>query len=176
MPTVKPKKGQPGIKPSVDEMAIQREQDRRVLELALSGKNGVQIAAELHVDKSAVTKTLQRIWARTEQPLAMELRTLWSLRIEAALAAIWDKLLDGDVAAVHAFCRLQEQAAKLHGLNQQFANDAGALADALLRDPDALRQTAVELRDELAEARARREAEAKPPPARRRRPRKATGA
>jgi alpha-D-ribose 1-methylphosphonate 5-triphosphate synthase subunit PhnG len=159
MPSPRPRKGQPGIKATIDELAVQREQDRLVLEMALSGKNGVEIAAELDIEKSTVTRTLQRVWARTEQPLAHELRAKWDMRIEAALAAIWDKLLAGDVAAVHAFCRLQEQAAKLHGLNQQFANDAGALADALLRDPEALRQRAIELRDELAEARAKRAAE-----------------
>lgn len=172
-PKRKPRKGAPGIQPTIDEVAEQREFDRTVLELALAGKNGVQIAAELDVNKSTVTRTLQRVFARTEQPVAHELRVKWDLRIEAALTAIWPKLLDGDVAAVHAFCRLQERAAKLHGLDQQFANDAGALADALLRDPDALRQAAVELRDELATARAKRDISAKPA---RRRPRKAPGA
>lgn len=159
MPTPRIKKGQPPGNVGVDELAIQREQDRRVLDLALAGKNGVQIAAEIGIDKSTVTRTLQRVWARTEQPLAHELRAKWDLRIEAALGAIWDNVINGDAKAVHAFCRLQEQAAKLHGLNQQGVVDAGALADALLADPDARRTRAQELRDDLAAARALREAE-----------------
>jgi hypothetical protein len=163
--------GKSNIAPTVTDLAKQREQDAKVLDLALKGKNGVQIAAELHIDKSTVTRTLQRVWARTEQPMAHELRAKWDMRIEAALAAIWDKLLTGDVAAVHAFCRLVERATSLHGLNQQFANDAGALAEALLRDPDTLRSTALELRDELAQARARREAEEATTKPRARRPR-----
>jgi alpha-D-ribose 1-methylphosphonate 5-triphosphate synthase subunit PhnG len=151
--------GKRARQPSIADLAEQREFDRKVLAMALAGHNGVEIAAELKVERSTVTRTLQRVWARTEQPLAHELRAKWDMRIEAALAAIWDKLIAGDVAAVHAFCRLQERAAKLHGLDQQFANDAGALADALLRDPDALKAQAVELRDELAAARKRRAAE-----------------
>lgn len=153
----KAKPGKPGFAPSVDELAQTREQDRKVLELALSGLNGVQIAAEVGIDKSTVTRALQRVWARTETPKAQELRQLWDARIEAALNGIWDKVLDGDVSAVHAFCRLEERAAKLHGLDQQTVKDAGALAEALLGDPAARRARASQLRDDLAEARARRE-------------------
>lgn len=160
MPKPTPKPGVQGIQPGLDEMAIQREQDRRMLELALSGLNGVQIAAEVGVDKSTVSRTLNRIWDRAEAPKAQQLRQVWDARIEAALNGIWEKVLDGDVAAVHAFCRLEERAAKLHGLDQQAVKDAGALADALLGDPDARRVRATQLRDELAEVRERREAEA----------------
>lgn len=160
MPSPRPRPGQPGIKPTLDEVAVQREQDRKILDLALSGRNGVQIAADLFIDKSTVTRTLQRVFARTEQPRADELRALWDMRIEAALGAIWDQVLAGELAAVTAFCRLEERAAKLHGLDQQTVKDAGALAEALLGDPDARRERVLQLRDELAEARARREAEA----------------
>jgi alpha-D-ribose 1-methylphosphonate 5-triphosphate synthase subunit PhnG len=147
--------------PQIDDLAIQREQDRRILELALAGNNGVTIAAQVGVDRSTVTRTLQRIWARTEQPKAEELRGKWDMRIEAGIAAIWDKFLDGDIAAVNAFVRLAERAAKMHGLDQQATKDAGALADALLGDPEARRERAQQLRDDVAEARARRrEAEA----------------
>lgn len=152
--------GKSNVRPTVADLAKQREQDAKILAAALSGKSGVAIAAEMKLDRSTITRTLQRIWARTEQPMATELRAKWDMRIEAGIAAIWEKYLAGDIAAVHAFCRLAEQATKLHGLNQQFANDAGALADALLSDPEQRLARAIELRDELAEARARRDDQA----------------
>lgn len=163
MPSARPKKGQPGIKPGVDEVAATRARDLKILELALAGKNGVQIAAELDIDKSTVSRALERIWARTEQPKADAVRAKLDMRIEAALAAIWDKVLVGEVSAVHAFCRLEERAAKLHGIDQQGTRDMGALAEALLADPVARREHAQQLRDELTEARARHAAETAPP-------------
>jgi hypothetical protein len=171
MASARPKKGQAGIKPSIDELAATRARDLQILDLALAGNNGVQIAAELSIDKSTVSRALERIWARTEQPKADAARAKWDMRIEAALAAIWDKVLAGDVAAVHAFCRLEERAAKLHGFDQQGTRDMGALAEALLADPVARREHAQQLRDELAEARARHAQENRRPAKRAAKPR-----
>lgn len=152
--------GKNAAHPTVDQVAQQRAREAKVLDLALAGKNGVQIAAALDIDKSTVSRILERIWSRSEQPKVEQLRGKWDMRIEAGVAAIWEKYLDGDIAAVNAFVRLAERAAKMHGLDQQAVKDAGALADALLGDPDARRERLAALRDELAEARARREAEA----------------
>lgn len=146
--------------PTLDQVAQQRAREQQILDLALSGRNGIAIAAALGIDKGTVTKALQRVWARTEQPKADELRGKWDMRIEVGVAALWDKYVAGDIAAVNAFIRLAERAAKLHGLDQQATKDAGALADALLGDPDARRERAQQIRDELADVRARREAEA----------------
>lgn len=156
MPT---RTGTAAAKPDADDLAVQRAQDQQILELALSGRNGPQIAAEVGVARSTVHKTLHRIWDRTEQPKATALRTKWDLRIEAAIGGLWPKVLDGDVTAVNAFVRLAERAAKMHGLDQQVSRDAGALAEALLSDPDARTQRAQQLRDDLAARRAEREQE-----------------
>jgi hypothetical protein len=75
------------------------------------------------------------------------------MRIEAALAAIWDKLLAGDVAAVHAFCRLEEQARSCTASTSSSPTTPARSPTRCSRDPDALKQRAFELRDELAEAR-----------------------
>lgn len=144
--------------PTLDQVAQQRDREVKVLDLALSGKNGVQIAALLDIDKSTVTRILDRVWTRNEQPRVEQLRNKWDMRIEAALTGLWDRVLDGDVAATNAFVRLADRAAKMHGLDQQVAKDAGALAEALLADPAARVERMVAIRDELAELRAKKDA------------------
>lgn len=160
MPTTRPRKGQPGIKPTIDEIAQTRARENRVVELALAGKNGIQIAAIEGIDKGTVTRILDRVFAREAAPKVAELRNLWNLRIERALTAIWPALLEGDVAAVNTFCRLEERAARLWGLDQQTARDADALAEALLADPVARRERGLALVANLEAARARAEGDA----------------
>lgn len=149
MPTSRPRKGSPRIKPTTDEIAKTRARETRVVELALAGHNGLQIAQIEKIDKGTVSRIIDRVFAREQAPKVAELRTLWNLRIERALSAIWVKLLDGDVAAVHAFCRLEERAARLWGLDQQTARDADALAEALLADPVARRERGLALVTQL---------------------------
>lgn len=156
----RPRKGLRGIQPTTDEIAATRARETRVIELALAGKNGVQIAEIEGIDKSTVSRIIDRVFARDQAPKIIELRNLWNLRIERALSAIWAKLLDGDVGAVHAFCRLEERAARLWGLDQQTARDADALAEALLADPAARRERGLALVANLEAARARAEGDA----------------
>jgi DNA-binding CsgD family transcriptional regulator len=157
MPSPQPREGVPGIRPTTDEIAATRARETRVVELALAGKNGVQIAQIEGIDKGTVSRIISRVFARDQAPKVAEMRNLWNLRIERALTAIWDKLLDGDVGAVHAFCRLEERAARLWGLDQQTARDADALAEALLTDPAARRERGLALVANLEAARARAE-------------------
>lgn len=160
MPTSRPRKHQPGIKPTIDEIAATRARETRVIDLALAGNNGVQIAEIEGIDKGQVSRIIDRVFAREQAPKVTALRSLWNLRIERALNAIWVKLLDGDVAAVHAFCRLEERAARLWGLDQQTARDADAFAEALLTDPAARRERGLALVANLEAARARVEGDA----------------
>lgn len=149
MPSPRARKHQPGFRPSVDEVAATRARETRVIDFALAGKNGVQIAEIEGIDRSQVTRILDRVFAREQAPKVAELRILWNLRIERALSAIWANLLDGDIAAVNVFCRLEERAARLWGLDQQTARDADALAEALLADPVARRERGLALVTQL---------------------------
>lgn len=160
MPTSRPGNGRPGIQPTADEIAATRARETRVVDLALAGKNGVQIAEIEGIDKSTVTRILDRVFAREQAPKVAELRILWNLRIERALTAIWANLLEGDTAAVNVFCRLEERAARLWGLDQQTARDADALAEALLADPAARRERGLALVASLEAARTRSEGDA----------------
>jgi DNA-binding CsgD family transcriptional regulator len=160
MPSSRPRKNQPGIRPTVDEVAATRARETRVVELAIAGHNGVQIAELEGIDKATVGKILNRVFHREQAPKVAELRALWNLRIERALTAIWADLLGGDVAAVNAFCRLEERAARLWGLDQQTARDADALTEALLADPATRRERGLALVASLQAARARTDGDA----------------
>ena len=149
MPSPRPRPRQQGIQPTADEIAATRARETRVVELALAGKNGPEIAAIEGIERSTVKRILDRVFAREQAPKVAELRVLWNLRIERALSAIWANLLAGDVAAVNVFCRLEERAARLWGLDQQTARDADALAEALLADPVARRERGLALVTQL---------------------------
>jgi len=158
VPSSRPRKGSPGIKPSIDEIAATRLRDLEILRLATNERlNGIQIADRLGIDKSAVSRALQRIWARNESPLVEQQRAIQNANIAAMVAAYLPKALDGDTKAAIVVLRYLEREARLNGLDQQAASDAAGFA-ALLADPEATKARIMQMRDEIAEARARREA------------------
>lgn len=160
MVTSRPKKGRVGIQQTVDELAATREKERQAVELALAGANLEQIAQAVgYADKSGASRAIHRSLDRHEAPAVQEMRALENARLDRLQTVLWPTAMAGDLKAIDRLLRLFERRARMNGLDQQSARDAGALADALLGDPDARRERLTALRDELAEARARREAE-----------------
>lgn len=147
MPT---RKGAHIKNPTVGDIAQQRDFDARVLELAVAGGSSTQIAAELNVDRSTISRTLQRCYERRESPLVDTYRGIWTDRIEAAVAGIWQRVQDGDEKAVHALVRLAERAAKLHGLDRP-SMIVGALTDRLPADPEERTAILLDLQAKLEE-------------------------
>lgn len=159
-----PRKGQPGIPPpKPDELAELRIRQARAVELALSGMDYQQIADELeYADKSGAWRAVRAALDRNEQPKVKEYRDLENARLDRLQLRLWPIALgeDDDLAlrATDRLLRLFERRAKLNGLDQQAARDAGAFAEALLGDPKAREQRLTALRDELAAKRAEKEA------------------
>lgn len=156
-----PKKGQPRPfgKPSADELAQERQRELRAVELALSGLSYSEIAVELgYADKSGSWNAVRRALDRAEQPKVAEYRNLENARLDRLQQAWWTPALEGDEKAAKIVLRIFERRARLNGLDQQAARDAGALADALLGDPQARAERLTALRDELAARRAEKEA------------------
>ena len=106
----------------------------RVLGLRVQGYSVRRIAAELDLSSSTVFEHLNRALAelaaetleRTEELRALELE-----RLDAATAAIWDSVLDGDHGAIQTFLRLSERRARLFGLDVQRPGAAEGDAPAL---------------------------------------------
>jgi hypothetical protein len=145
--------------PPHDDLAATREKERRAVELAIAGMNLDQIAHEVgYADKSGAWRAIRRTLDRQEAAAVTELRALENARLDRLQTVLWPPAMRGDLKAIDRLLRLFERRAKLNGLDQQGARDAGALAEALLSDPDARRERLTLLRDQLAEA--RREAEA----------------
>ncbi len=98
-----------------------RKQDsiRRVeaLSLRLAGLSYAQIAERLDTTKAAAEDMVTRTLSRVENRAADEMRELEGSRLDRAQAAIWTKVLDGDLRAVATFLRLSERRAVLFGLN-----------------------------------------------------------
>lgn len=158
-----PRKGTARIPPpTAQELAEQRQRETQAIEMALAGVSYELIAQQLGFsDRSGAWRAVRRGLERQEAPKVAELREMENARLDRLQAAWWTKAItDKDPHAATVVLRIFERRAKLNGLDQQAARDAGALAEALLGDPEARRRRLTEMRDELAELRARKDAEA----------------
>lgn len=60
---------------------------------------------------------MKRHLDRAEVWSAAELQRVENARLDRAQAAIWAKVVGGDITAVHAFLRISERRARLNGLD-----------------------------------------------------------
>lgn len=158
-----PRKGIQGIPPpKPDELAEMRQRQTQAVELALSGVSYETIADELgYADRSGAWRAVRAALDRHEAPAVKEKRDLENARYDRIQTALWPLATADppDLKAIDRLLRLFERRAKLNGLDQQAARDAGAFAEALLGDPKARAERLTALRDELAAKRAEKEAQ-----------------
>lgn len=157
-----PRKGVPGIPPpKADELAALRLRQTEAVALALSGLSYQEIADQLgYADRSGAWQAVRAALDRQEKPKVAEYRDMENARYDRIQAALWPAAIADppDLKAIDRLLRLFERRAKLNGLDQQVARDAGAFAEALLGDPNARAARLIQLRDDLAEKRAQKEA------------------
>jgi hypothetical protein len=93
----------------------------RALELRLSGKNYVTIAAELGMSVQhahrLLTKWIGRYTARCEE-LVTQVRAIELERLDRLLEGIWQKATTGDTGAVETALKISQRRSKLAGLDQ----------------------------------------------------------
>lgn len=94
------------------------ELQRRALELRRQGLNYHDIARELNIDTRTAYRIVQEALTRWIAEPAEDVRLLELQRLDALLAALWDKAIAGDLAAVDRVLRIMERRAKLLGLDQ----------------------------------------------------------
>lgn len=94
--------------------------EQQVLEKAVAFKRIDQIAEELEMDESEVKEVLRDAMLALRaynQTLTAHLRDIEHARLETAGAAIWDKVLAGNLSAVRTFLEISKRKAALWGLD-----------------------------------------------------------
>lgn len=101
--------------------AVQREARRqRVAVNLLAGLSYREIATALKVSPATVCRDARAIldeWRAARLETADEWVTLQVKRLDRAINAIWDSVLNGDAAAIDRLQRLIEQQGRLLGYN-----------------------------------------------------------
>ena len=95
------------------------EKERQVLKYRKGGLTFDAIAEKLgYANESSARAAFKRAVERTrDDALASEGRELHRLRLETALTAIWDRVLQGELQAIAMMLRILERDAKLYGLD-----------------------------------------------------------
>ena len=95
------------------------EKERQVLKYRKGGLTFDQIAEKMgYSHPSGAHAAFKRAIERTrDEGLASEGRELHRVRLETALVAIWDRVLQGDLKAIDMMLKILYQDAKLFGLN-----------------------------------------------------------
>lgn len=85
--------------------------------LAMAGLSYEAIGEELGISTSAAWNLVQRTISETRNYAVDHLRLLENARLDRALTAIWNKVLEGDDKALNSFLRISERRARLNGLD-----------------------------------------------------------
>jgi hypothetical protein len=95
------------------------EKERQVLKYRKGGLTFDAIAEKLgYANESSARAAFKRAVERTrDDAVAAENRELHRLRLETALTAIWDRVLQGDIKAIETMLKILERDAKLYGLD-----------------------------------------------------------
>lgn len=109
----------------------------KAVTMRLAGMTYEQVAEQAgYSDKSAARQTVMRALERVEQQRVDDLRALENARLDRAQAAIWPKVIGGDIKAVDSFLRLSARRARMNGLDAPVSvtinpGTQAALTDAL---------------------------------------------
>ncbi|MGC4191941.1 MAG: hypothetical protein QM589_12390 [Thermomicrobiales bacterium] len=112
------------------------ERRRRVADLVRRGLRQTDIAAQLQVDVSTVSRDIRAIEAGLRQRAIVDVaadRSLQRERLDQAINAIWPQVLVGDAAAVRNPVRLVDRIAKLDGLDMPARVEAAIDSTELIR-------------------------------------------
>jgi DNA-binding CsgD family transcriptional regulator len=96
-----------------------QEKARRIeaLSMKLAGFSYEQISDRLEITESSVKDLISRTLSRAESQGATGLREIENARLDRAQAAVWTKVLEGDLHAVDVFLRISARRAKMNGFD-----------------------------------------------------------
>jgi hypothetical protein len=127
------------------------ERKRRALELRRAGASYEQIADQIgYANRGGAHKAVTSALKTAVQEQADELRTLECERLDRLLLAVWKAAIDGDLKAIDRALRIQEQRARLLGLNLlpgAGSDDTGEAASTIDAIGEALSKVARAMRE-----------------------------
>lgn len=97
----------------------QRQQSRRTeaVSLRLAGLTWEQIGERLDINASGARDLVNRTLTAAENLAVEQMRDVEGARLDRAQAAIWTKVLEGDLKAVDTFLRISQRRSKLFGMD-----------------------------------------------------------
>lgn len=103
----------------LDDVRRKRAQARRVeaLALRLAGLSYEQIGDRLDISPEGALDLVRRTLTRAENLAVEQMREMEGARLDRAQAAIWTRVLEGDIKAVDSFLRISHRRANLFGLD-----------------------------------------------------------
>lgn len=107
--------GAPGMQRGGKE--VNRARRVEALSMRLAGVPYSKIAEHLNVTEGRVQVLINNLLTEAENRSVNEMRSLENARLDRAQAAIWTKVLEGDIKAIGAFLRISEHRARMNGLN-----------------------------------------------------------
>ena len=98
----------------------QRRSARRTeaLTLRLAGMSYAQIGERLEITANGARELIVRNLERADNRNVEVERSIENARLDRAQAAVWSKVLDGDLSAVDTFLRISSRRAKMNGLDE----------------------------------------------------------
>ena len=117
MPVSSPQPGTPLL--AINEQARVRARARRVeaLSLRLAGLSYETIGDRLGISEEGARDLVNRTLERAESKVVDQERALENARLDRAQAAIWTKVIEGDLKAVDTYLRISQRRAKMNGLD-----------------------------------------------------------
>jgi hypothetical protein len=95
----------------------QRKKEAEALALREQAYSYAQIAAHMSISAKTACKLVFKAMDRlTPIETAERVRTLELARLNSIQSEIWENVIDGDLAAIHAYLRLSDQRSRLLGL------------------------------------------------------------
>lgn len=105
----------PGSRESAD---VEKARRVEALSLRLAGISYEQIADRLgNISPQGVQDMIKRSLERVESRNVQEMRDIENARLDRAQAAIWDKVIKGELGAIDRFVRISQHRARINGLN-----------------------------------------------------------
>jgi DNA-binding CsgD family transcriptional regulator len=113
---LEPVDGNPAL---LDDARKKRQEARRVeaMSLVIAGLTYEQIAERMKISPSGVRALVERTLERATNRNVEALREIENARLDRAQAAIWTKVLGGDLKAIDTYLRISTRRAKMNGLD-----------------------------------------------------------
>lgn len=94
-----------------------RERRTEVIALRIAGLSIPQIGQRMGIIHTEVEALLESALKDTPPAATHQLRQVENQRLDRAQAAIWDKVLNGDLNAIDSYLRISQRRAALNGLD-----------------------------------------------------------